>query len=412
MITKNSFQIVCSKSVFAVVALGLASTAFAAAFKPLEQSITNLGNAYAGTAAYASDASTGYYNPAGLANLTESQISLSLGYSLADSKLTAKTATDVDSSNLLLGTQNPYSPDEKNFLSGFHAAWVLNDSVNASLNIVTPYALNTEYERTSFARAISLQSEITTINVSPSVSYKINKELALGAGIDWLRLDIKLQNQPSTGFVENQGDGDAFGYHLGMMWQPSSAIRMGLTYNSAINIDAEGRRSGDNILFLTAIKLPNTLTYSVLSIIDENWVLMADLQWTHWSRMEDLTLRYADNTTSIEKFNYANTWRFALGADYKPSNYINNVILKFGAAYEQSPTVDAYRSARIPDGDRWWFSLGLHWYVNRNLSFDFGYSYISVNDVSINQNSAGAVFAGNYESLLHVFGAQVNWKFI
>ena len=51
------------------VTMTTAGTAAAAGFQAWEQSASGLGVAYAGSAAVANDASTVFYNPAGMANL-------------------------------------------------------------------------------------------------------------------------------------------------------------------------------------------------------------------------------------------------------------------------------------------------------------------------------------------------------
>jgi long-chain fatty acid transport protein len=53
---------------------GASSSAFASGFALLEQSASRLGSAFAGTAAAADDASTIFYNPAGLAKLEGTQL--------------------------------------------------------------------------------------------------------------------------------------------------------------------------------------------------------------------------------------------------------------------------------------------------------------------------------------------------
>ena len=49
--------------------LATAGTGFGAGFALIEQSVSGLGNAYAGGAAIADDASTVYFNPAGMTRL-------------------------------------------------------------------------------------------------------------------------------------------------------------------------------------------------------------------------------------------------------------------------------------------------------------------------------------------------------
>jgi long-chain fatty acid transport protein len=54
----------------------LASQVYASGFALLENNVTNLGLAYSGTAALAEDASTNYFNAAGLSQIDKNQIVL------------------------------------------------------------------------------------------------------------------------------------------------------------------------------------------------------------------------------------------------------------------------------------------------------------------------------------------------
>lgn len=59
----------CLTSIAASSVLLAAGSALASGFALKEQGISGLGNAYAGAAAIAEDASTIFYNPAGMARL-------------------------------------------------------------------------------------------------------------------------------------------------------------------------------------------------------------------------------------------------------------------------------------------------------------------------------------------------------
>ena len=73
--------------------------------------------------------------------------------------------------------------------------------------------------------------------------------------------------------------------------------------------------------------------------------------------------------------NWQNAWFFSLGADYK---YNDNLTLRFGAAYDESPVKNAaYRTARIPDNDRIWVSAGLSYLYNQ-MQFDLGYTHMFI----------------------------------
>src|SRR5690606_3534101 len=72
-------ELVLNRNLWQVAGLGvlmgcMSSTAHASGFALLEQSASRLGTAFSGTAAAADDASTIFYNPAGLALLERSEL--------------------------------------------------------------------------------------------------------------------------------------------------------------------------------------------------------------------------------------------------------------------------------------------------------------------------------------------------
>jgi long-chain fatty acid transport protein len=71
----------------------------------------------------------------------------------------------------------------------------------------------------------------------------------------------------------------------------------------------------------------------------------------------------------------------ALGAEYQLTDQLK---LKSGVKYDQTPTVDAYRDTRVPDGDRIWVSAGLHYQLTSQLGIDAGYAHIFMKDASVN----------------------------
>ncbi|HXE39419.1 MAG TPA: outer membrane protein transport protein, partial [Azonexus sp.] len=105
---------------------------------------------------------------------------------------------------------------------------------------------------------------------------------------------------------------------------------------------------------------------------------------------------------------YDNSWRFAWGAAYQANDALK---LKFGIAYDRTPVSDNDRSARVPDNDRVWFSIGGQWNTGRLGKLDAGYSYLYVKDPSIEQTKAGNTLRGRYDVSAHIVGVQYSVGF-
>jgi long-chain fatty acid transport protein len=139
---------------------------------------------------------------------------------------------------------------------------------------------------------------------------------------------------------------------------------------------------------------------------------MADATRTGWGVFQELKIDRTNGTnvqTVQEK--WKNTWRFALGANH---HYNEQWMARVGVAYDQSPVPDAYRTARIPDNNRSWLSLGGQYKTSSSGTIDFGYAHLFVKDATIasNQAATGAAnLVGTYSSSVDILGVQYAYNF-
>src|SRR6195256_2466914 len=132
---------------------GGASQAHASAFALIEQSASGLGNSYAGAAAAAEDASTIFYNPAGM-SLLPAGMQVSAGLALIN--LSVKFS---DSGSVASGTGIPGVPNAQRPLGGTggdagglvavpnaYFAMDLVPNFKFGVGIGVPFGLKTEYD--------------------------------------------------------------------------------------------------------------------------------------------------------------------------------------------------------------------------------------------------------------------------
>jgi long-chain fatty acid transport protein len=91
-------------------------------------------------------------------------------------------------------------------------------------------------------------------------------------------------------------------------------------------------------------------------------------------------------------------------------------VLGAGVAYDQSPVNDTDRSARLPDSDRTWLTLGARYKYSTALNFDVAAAYIFVKDGSINNAgnpasiAANGLIDGNFNNHVIIVSAQANYR--
>lgn len=123
---------------FLVAAASFSSLSYGAGFAIQEQSVTGLGQAFAGSAAVAEDASTIFFNPAGLTYLSHSQFIGALHYIKPKHEFT----DDGSTINPLLGgapiTGNDDDGGKEAFVPNLYYAHKFNDNTFAGIGINAP----------------------------------------------------------------------------------------------------------------------------------------------------------------------------------------------------------------------------------------------------------------------------------
>ena len=86
-----------------------------------------------------------------------------------------------------------------------------------------------------------------------------------------------------------------------------------------------------------------------------------------------------------------------------------------GLAYDQTPVNDTDRTARLPDNNRLWLSVGGQYKLSKDGTLDFGYAHLFIKDAPINQNGGNAAangqLVGTYKGSVDIFGAQFAYRF-
>lgn len=413
----------------------MCGSVWASAFQIQEQNVTNLGTAYAGTASLAEDASTGYYNSAGLARLCEEQIAVSAVYIMPRSRIKVTNATATNGTNLGSGTA---VAGGGSLIPGVHYFRRLDDCWTFGLNLVSPFGLKTIYNTNSIVRYTSTRAQMKTYDIAPSLAYCFGNGFSVGAGVDivWVhtRLDAALGtgNSATDGYLVNTLNRWALGGHVGALWQISDCTRIGANYRSQLKVKGRGTSDsltptglgGTGLPFSQGVRstftLPDTAVISAYHQFDDCWAVMADAQWTHWKRFNTVKLCFDNRSTLSTNLNFKDTWRLALGTSYKTDECWQ---WRLGVAYDQSPTRGADRTVQVPDSNRWWAAIGGRYNMNfmcKGLAIDFGYAHLFFKNANLVQRAPTATGVaaprqsvnGRTRTRADLLGIQLTWDLV
>lgn len=430
----NKTALVCS---IAAALAAISGTAAASGFALIEQSASGLGNAYAGGAASAEDASTIFFNPAGMSQIKGRQLVVA-GHAIQPSaELTnqgSTTASPPVGAPVALNGGNGGDAGDLALVPNFYYLMDVSPQVKFGFAVNVPFGLKTEYDNGWVGRYQALKSEIQTINLNPSVSYKVNDTVSLGAGINYQYIKGELTKaidfgsictfagapagvcpntpQLNDGIFKLTGNDWSWGYNLGALFQVNQDTRVGVAFRSKIGHELSGDATYTNVpvalaasptLTNTGVKLnltlPETLSVSVASQFGQKWMLMGDITRTGWSKLQELRVRFANGAAdNVTPENWKDTYRFSIGATYQ---YNDTWRSRIGVAFDQTPVPDQYRTPRVPDNDRTWLSFGASYKMSGGGMIDFGYAHLFVKDASINKTEviASSLPAGLTETL-------------
>lgn len=388
---------------------GCTGLAQAAGFALIEQNASGLGNAYAGQAASAQDASTIFFNPAGLTLLPDRQL-------VVAGHLIKPQAEFSGSSNI--GSGNGGDAGSLAFVPNAYLSYRLSPTVVAGIGMNAPFGLKTEYDSGWAGRTQGVKSEVKTINVNPSIAWKISPTLSLGAGLSVQYAEATLTSRtaaaPTAGTLTVEGDDFGWGFNLGALWQVSPATRIGLAYRSEVDQKLEGTVTGAApapIPAFASVTLPDSASLSMFHQINDRWELLADVTWTGWSDFDELRIqRKADGGTlgSPTEENWSDNYRYSVGANYRVNEKLT---LRTGVAYDETPVSDTYRTVRIPDESRTWLAFGAQYRLSDRSKLDFGYAHLFVKDANINKTESGVTLTGTYDASVDILSAQFTHSF-
>lgn len=395
-------------------ALGLAlagcnSLAHAAGFALIEQNASGLGNAYAGQAASAQDASTIFFNPAGMTLLPDRQLVVAGHLIKSSAEFSGGNGVSIPGVNT---GGDGGDAGSLAFLPNAYLAYRVSPSIHVGVGMNAPFGLKTEYDSTWAGSTQAIESDLKTVNLNPAVAWKLSEAFSLGAGLSLQYVEATLSNATATanGIGTVKGDDYGWGFNLGALWQMSEATRIGLAYRSEIDQSLEGDltfSASSTVIPVTAdVTLPDSASLSVFHKLNARWDWLADVTWTGWSDFEELRIVRAIGAPLVTPENWEDAYRYSVGANYHLNEQLT---LRGGVAYDETPVSDAFRTARIPDENRTWIAFGAQYRLSATSLIDVGYVHIFIDDARI---SEGAVkLSGEYESAVDILSAQLTLNF-
>ncbi len=407
-----------------------AGGAAASGFALIEQNASGLGNAYAGQAAAAENASTIYFNPAGLTRLPGRQITGTVSIIKPQTEFTDNGGSrSPGGAAAPAGGGNGGDAGGWNYVPNGYLSWQLTPQLWAGVGLTVPFGLKTTYDPSFIGRFQAQKSQFQTYDVNPSLAFRVNDWLSVGGGISYQYGRMTLDRSFFAGATLAQTvslNDSAWGWNIGAMFDLNKDTRVGLTYRSSINYDLAGGVTVSGVGNATAkasFSVPDSASLAVSHQLTDKWQLLGDVTWTHWSRIQNIPLFLtsalgaspAGTLSDTLDFQFNNSYRIGAGANYR---WTDNFMLKLGVAYDKTPVPDAlHRTVFLPDSDRTWLSFGAKHQLTKNGVLDVGYARLFMGDGDTLRNKgvgfarAQGIVSGSYSSHVDIVNLQYTYAF-
>lgn len=403
----SSKKIFFSALIFSLTNTG---SAFAAGYSTELYSTSGLANSYAGSAAGSHDASDMFFNPAILSGIQKKELIASVSY--LDLKVDVDNARGNFSNTAPNSGSDVTNAGTGTFVPAFYFAAPINDEFAFGLAVTTPFGLVTKYDLDWVGRYRAVESVVSTTNFNPSLSYKINNQLSVGAGVVAQYYEATLTNavvngadpyNPSSDFIgKAKGSDWGYGYTLGATFKLNEKLKFGLGYRSKIEHKLTGTTQvagyGWRSDFSARTATPESLTAGVAFKLNKEVELVYDTTWTRWSRLKNLTIDATQNNNldTTTHFNWHDSFLHSVGANFTLNN---KWLARIGAAYEKDAVTNANREPRAPNGDKIWTSIGFNYKIKNGFSVDGTYLHqigrtatVGLNDATTTNNSLSAKY--------------------
>ena len=409
------------------------------------------GRAFGGGSLFKNDPSAAFNNPAAMAFVDHNVAQMTVDYARIKLKYKgdafdyqgnpASTAPVDDFAN-----PTPLTGDGG---EGGFTAWLptgfmvmpINDRFAFGLSQVVPLGMRSTWDEGWKGRDFAVDTKIETVGLTGSLSFKVNDQFSLGLGaIVQHSKGFVSQNLNVTGaagmsilpgapsgvganLMRVKVDNTSVGWFTGVVWKPTEQDTLGLNYHAKIKNKMEGKyniradaigrsfmtdtdSNGNTLIELaypglklfpdganaeTQLDVPATAGLDWVHVLNDRFTLGASATWTQWSSFQALTLKSDGNTIISIPYKYKDTMMYSLGGDYK---FTDQLTLRAGVAFDQTPTRNSTRDPRIPDNDRWFTSLGFGYDIKAipGLVIDGAYSRQFVKEARIkteNQDRLG-----------------------
>ncbi len=400
-----------------VLSLAAPTGAHAGGFQSIEQGTWDIGRALVGAASAADSAATVFYNPAGMTYVKDTEITGGLMGILVDAEFDTEPGTTFSGGGSGNAGGNIVTP------AGPFFVHPVNEQLAVGFSFTAPFVGSLDYGRSWAGRYLVREVDLAMYRASPTVAYRVNDWLSLGASvaINYTRFDFKVAIPtpgPDGKLKIDKADEWQLSFSLGAMIELQEGTRLGINYFSEVDNDdlggdievtlpgpLPGFSSGVDVRFT----LPQGAVASLRQEITDDLVLYFDLGWADFSAFRHISIDVSGGTTVNANIHFRDITFGGIGGEYR----LNDTwTLQAGAHYSSSPVGGSDRSPALPFDRQIRYATGVRYEWSESLTLALSYEFADFGSNNTNVQAFGGTLKGDYDpSHAHFIAFSVRQKF-
>lgn len=342
----------------------------------------------------ADDPSAIAFNPAGLARLRDTRVSM---HSLVCNGYTRRTAPDgTEASNMSKWQMVP-------------ALYVTSDlgmeDMGFGIGVSAPNGLSSEWAENGFSRYVTTYSSLEVADISPAIGWKVSDGLLAGIGLDCYVSRATLEKMtdldPGAAALDARtslnGKGTGWGFNAGIIYEPCPKHGFALTYRHGYSIAYDGSlaipAAGLDADVTARVEFPPVAVAGYAYRPTDRLKLEINLDWTGWRSVGDIEIASRSpalpDSSQAQKLRNTTAWK--IGAEYRISD---STSFRCGYIYNPDATEEETWRPNLPDTDTHFFLLGAG-YESGRWTFDAALQAIYYETRTIDNNVDGNETAGS-----------------
>jgi len=380
--------------------------------------------------AKANDASSVFYNPAGISAARGWNIQL--GTTVIQTEFAFTGPANMDPRFYTPAQKGQFFPGHLYLSYGLSPKWAF------ALGVYSPFGMGSEWGSSQdpwVGRLLATKTEFQTLFVTPVVAYRLFDNLALALGVSLVHSSVTMEKdvyfapRDLFGHSKMTASANGTGFTIGLQYQVLRRVHLGVTYRSAVKNsfnDGSAEFTFPSTLNPTVnqevaayfpakvgakseLTLPATLGIGLAYDFTENLSMEFDYVQTGWHTYDQVKISFdepvAGQNETINPRNYKDSYALRLGLEYRMDTHFT---LRAGYAWDTHAVPAAYVEPSLPENDRHNYTIGLG-YCNNGFRVDAAYHVLLQDDRQVKNSVYN--FDGVYSGLANIFGLTVGYSF-